>query len=331
MIKEIEINILNVDDKTETIREVKKALLETIESVEKEYKKITFLCIGTDKVIVDSVGPVIGSSINKNLNFVEVLGKLEDTVNALNVEEIALSIDEEENLIIVIDACVSTKKEIGTVVIANKPLLPGKGMGKYLGEYGDISVKVVVSDDCDDFFRGTSLGLILKMTDVVTKAINGTLEEITLREASLTIDKYIKSDPYTNEDMVLNRLRKEYKKYGKLIIAYDFDYTINNYRDENWEYTKVVQLLKDWKGRAEFICYTASSKDRYKEIKNKAKELDIKIDCINKNIKGMRVPKGGKIFYNIFLDDRAGLDECARVLRKLITEIKKEEEQSNES
>lgn len=312
-IKEIEINLLTEGNK---IGEVKNALLELIEGVEKEYKKITFLCIGTDKVIVDSVGPLVGSNIDKKLCNVEVLGELEKNVHALNLEETALTIDGEENLVIAIDACMSEKKEKGTVVIANKPLLPGKGLGKYLGEYGDISIKVIVSDDYDDFFRSTSLGFVLKISNIVSDGINEALKEISLREQGIAV-----SDPYMNETMVLDRLRREYKRYRKLIIAYDFDYTINNYRNENWEYSEVIKLLRDWKEHAYFICYTASNKERYEEIRNKTKEIRVPLDYINENAKGVNVPEGGKIYYNILLDDRSGLGECVKVLRKLITEI----------
>ena len=35
-------------------------------------------------------------------------------------------------------------------------------------------------------------------------------------------------DPFMNREMVKDRLRNEYKKYGQLIIAYDFDYTVHS-------------------------------------------------------------------------------------------------------
>ena len=42
------------------------------------------------------------------------------------------------------------------------------------------------------------------------------------------MDKYI-NDPFMNRERVKDRLRNELKKYGKLIIAYDFDYTVHNF------------------------------------------------------------------------------------------------------
>lgn len=129
------------------------------------------------------------------------------------------------------------------------------------------------------------------------------------------------NDPYLSEERVYERLKREFKKYGKLIIAYDFDYTINSYRNEPWEYPEVVNLLKRWAPYGYFICSTASPKSRYVEIKAKVKELGVPLDYINENIKGIDMPKGGKLYYNILLCDRAGLSECYRLLKRLITEI----------
>lgn len=138
---------------------------------------------------------------------------------------------------------------------------------------------------------------------------------------SLELENQILKDPYLDEERVLNRLKNEYKKYGKLIIAYDFDYTLNSYRDESWEYPEVIQLLKDWKGKAHFICYTASSEERYPEIIEKTRGLGVPLDYINKNVPGVNVSSSGKIYYSILLDDRSGLGECVRVLKRLLKEI----------
>lgn len=91
-------------------------------------------------------------------------------------------------------------------------------------------------------------------------------------------------DPYLSEEMVLNRLKDEFKRHGKLIIAYDFDYTINSYRDESWDYPEVVKLLKDWEGKAYFISYTSSPQERYPEIIEKTSKLGVPLDYINENV-----------------------------------------------
>lgn len=128
-------------------------------------------------------------------------------------------------------------------------------------------------------------------------------------------------DPFLSEERVYERLKREFQKYGKLIIAYDFDYTINSYRNEPWEYPEVVQLLQRWAEYGYFICYTASPESRHPEIREKIKELGVPLNYINENVKEVKISQGGKLYYNVLLCDRAGLAECHRVLKKLITEI----------
>lgn len=132
-------------------------------------------------------------------------------------------------------------------------------------------------------------------------------------------------DPFMDEDRVLCRLRDEFKRYGKIIIAYDYDYTINNNQGEPYEYPALIQLLKDWRAYAHFICYSASPKNRFPTMRARLVELDVPLDFINENIPGVQVPQRAKIYYSILLDDRAGLGECVRILRRLLNEIKLDE------
>ena len=62
------------------------------------------------------------------------------------------------------------------------------------------------------------------------------------------MEKY-KNDPFMNRERVKDRLRNEFRKYGKLIIAYDFDYTVHNFHNEGYSYEFVSELLRRW-----YIC-----------------------------------------------------------------------------
>ena len=80
------------------------------------------------------------------------------------------------------------------------------------------------------------------------------------------MDKYV-NDPFMNRERVKDRLRNEFKKYGKLIIAYDFDYTVHNFHDEGYSYEFVSNLLRRWRPYANFIVFTASPESRFQYIK----------------------------------------------------------------
>lgn len=129
-------------------------------------------------------------------------------------------------------------------------------------------------------------------------------------------------DFYLDNTNVLKRLHTEYEKYGKIIIAYDFDDTVYDFHKQGRVYSNVIELLKKCKEYAYFIVYTASDEDRYPEIIEYLKNNEIPFDTINENISHLNIPKGKKLYYNILLDDRAGLASSYKVLNNLIEIIK---------
>lgn len=127
-------------------------------------------------------------------------------------------------------------------------------------------------------------------------------------------------DPFMNREIVKDRLRNEYKKYGQLIIAYDFDYTVHSYREETWTYEFVMNLLREWRPYAKFVVFTASPITRYAYIKTYLKTHNLPYDKVNEEV--FERQRSRKIYYNVFLDDRAGLGETAEILTELLNEIK---------
>lgn len=135
--------------KANSIKDSAKAvefLSDLVRSSKKQYEKILFLCIGTDKVVGDSYGPAVGSLINK-VKGVEVLGVLGDTVNALNLKTTLDGIDNENTLVIAVDAALGAKENVGKITIAEGKIKPGAGVNKELPEVGDITITGVTGDD----------------------------------------------------------------------------------------------------------------------------------------------------------------------------------------
>ena len=113
----------------------------------------------------------------------------------------------------------------------------------------------------------------------------------------------------------IDRLLREWKQYGKIIIACDYDDTISPWGLEDNDCEKVIEMLKIAKETGAYlVIFTACTKDRYKEIKEFCYEKGLKIDTINQN--PIELPYGNdkKIYANIFLDDRAGLKESLNIL-----------------
>ena len=136
------------------------------------------------------------------------------------------------------------------------------------------------------------------------------------------MDEKIKypQDPFMNREVVKDRLRNEYKKYGQLIIAYDFDYTVHSYKEETWTYEFIMNLLREWRPYAKFVVFTASPITRYAYIKTYLKTHNLPYDKVNEEV--FERQRSRKIYYNVFLDDRAGLGETAEILTELLNEIK---------
>ena len=134
------------------------------------------VCIGTDKCIVDSLGPLIGTMLSKeNLN-IDIYGTLDKPVHAMNINDCMKTINRKNyDKIIAIDACLSNKKNQGVIEVRKGPITPGKGIGKLLPEIGDISIIGVVDSserDFHDLVQDTRLSLIYEMSEIICKGIS---------------------------------------------------------------------------------------------------------------------------------------------------------------
>jgi MoaA/NifB/PqqE/SkfB family radical SAM enzyme len=107
-----------------------------------------------------------------------------------------------------------------------------------------------------------------------------------------------------------NRLVKEWLKNGKIIIACDLDDTIIPYNEEIKENCKkMVNLILDCqKEGIIFLINTARSDHQLERAKQQVEELGIVVHGVNEMHPEWDKPYGvnGKLYANIFLDDRGG-------------------------
>lgn len=120
--------------------------------------------------------------------------------------------------------------------------------------------------------------------------------------------------PSTSSSFLLLRLIEQYRNHKQLIIAYDFDDTVKPYYSSNCsEVESVLRLSKDVLN-AYFIVFT--SNPDHEGIKKYLNKYNIPYDAINKNAPFMPY-ESGKIFYNVLLDDKAGLGHVVETLETL--------------
>lgn len=133
------------------------------------------VCIGTDKCIVDSLGPLTGTLLSKENLSIDIYGTLEKPVHAMNINDYIKNIKKKNyDKIIAIDACLSNKKNQGVIEVREGPITPGKGIGKILPEIGDLSIiGVVDSSDREfhDLVQDTRLSLIYEMAEIICEGI----------------------------------------------------------------------------------------------------------------------------------------------------------------
>lgn len=140
-----------------------------------------FLCVGSDKVIGDSYGPLVGEKLKgafKNMyNNIAVYGTLEEPVSALNLEKNIQNIYKKYKnpCIIAIDSALASQNKVGSIIVSNTKMQCGKGINKRVREIGDISIKGIVAKDLKmpkynfSTLQNTRLGDVIKLADVTSK------------------------------------------------------------------------------------------------------------------------------------------------------------------
>ena len=107
--------------------------------------KILFVCIGTNKVLADSIGPLVGSYLKQNLQPKMVLGDCNN--NMCNKFDMIYNYPKIRNkYIVAIDSAISEKNLMGEIFITKKPIEMGSSQKNIKGKIGDIGIKIAISN-----------------------------------------------------------------------------------------------------------------------------------------------------------------------------------------
>ncbi len=134
------------------------------------------ICIGTDKCIGDSLGPLVGTMLQDKNFPLPVFGTIDLPIHALNLDKNLKEIKalHPNASILAIDASLGDEDAIGEIHCRNYAIHPGKGVGKKLPDVGEASIIGIV-DSCDkaEFFasRTIRLSLIMHMSKVITDGL----------------------------------------------------------------------------------------------------------------------------------------------------------------
>ncbi len=147
------------------------------ERSDKNHLPPVFLCIGSDRVAGDSLGPIIGSRLSCALRDpFSVYGTLQHPVHALNLSDTLHVIEKKhsDRLLIAVDASLGTKKHQGYITVAHGSLSPGAGVNKTLESAGDIAITGIVNVNnrfSHLMLQSTRLSLVMALAECISRGI----------------------------------------------------------------------------------------------------------------------------------------------------------------
>ena len=131
-----------------------------------------------------------------------------------------------------------------------------------------------------------------------------------------------------------NRLVTEWLKNGKIIIGCDLDDTIIPYNEEIKDNCKkmVDLILECQKEGIIFLINTARGEKQLERAKEQVESLGIEVHGVNEMNPEWKRPYGinGKIYANIFLDDRGGFWDAYETLSNALTIVRNKRKDENE-
>lgn len=153
------------------------ALFHLLNSFDRDFADLIILCIGSDRITGDSLGPLVGHSLEKSqLPNAHIYGTLSRPVHALNLKETVEILKNQypHSLTLAIDASLGSKNHLGFLTITKGSLKPGLGVHKKLTPVGDISITGIVNtagpfDHLN--LQTTRLSTVVQMADAIVSGI----------------------------------------------------------------------------------------------------------------------------------------------------------------
>ncbi len=139
-------------------------------------KMPVIVCVGTDAVSGDSLGPFVGTLLKEKNIPAFIYGYLDNPITAQNVAGLDKFIKKThpDSKILVIDSAVGKADEIGLIKVTDSGIKPGLGADKDLPLVGDVSIMGIVESKgraTVERLKTTRLRLIWEMANVIAQAI----------------------------------------------------------------------------------------------------------------------------------------------------------------
>ncbi len=117
-----------------------------------KYSDIVILCVGTSRLIGDSVGPVVGQKLTRLLEEkenVKIYGTTKRNLNLKNAKQILEEINSiyQNPFIITIDAALGPKELVEMVFVGTGKVQIGKALGQSMEYFSHLIMKGIVGEN----------------------------------------------------------------------------------------------------------------------------------------------------------------------------------------
>ncbi|MBO7187631.1 MAG: spore protease YyaC [Clostridia bacterium] len=150
------------------------------------------VCIGSDLVLGDSLGPLVGTFLKQKGVGAYIYGTLNAPITAKEIDNIKIYLKKvhPNSAVIAVDAAVGGESDVGIIKINPFGLKPGLGVDKDLSIIGDISIVGVVASRSirnENLFNLTRLNFVYKMAGVIAGGIEEYIKRYSLYNNSVSV------------------------------------------------------------------------------------------------------------------------------------------------
>ncbi len=163
---------------TKSKSEILKMACEISCNIQNSGKEPIFVCVGSDKIVSDSFGAIVGDLLINKYNIpARVYGNLNFNVTKKNFDEVFSFLKDKypNSYIVIVDSSLSELEDLYSIKVNNCGCFVGGGFNSVKKISGDMSILACVNMvGCNNlmFLKGCKLKSVLNMASVCAKAIN---------------------------------------------------------------------------------------------------------------------------------------------------------------
>ena len=154
-----------------------------------DFSDIIILCIGSNKMIGDCIGPMVGQKLKdtfKEEKNIVIYGNMKETLNFKNARRVIENIFKmyKKPFIITIDSALGTKKTIENIVVSTGWIKIGDSLGRSICYYSHINIKGVVGKNKHtpkeniETLKKVNPTLVLELSEIITSSLNKMIPKI---------------------------------------------------------------------------------------------------------------------------------------------------------